>query len=444
MKPSINFEDYYCDNNDFILPNPHNLKQDFYHNNNESKTAKFYKKRDKDEHLLKHVTFFYVSLYSMKERLLIICLLSFIATITVAQQPHIIVPDSSLITTERDSLDIIRRQARMEETNKGSTLPSADSTKIYPRFTVWKIEERTGERYSAIPDTILYNYQQTTLVDGQSVAMGNLGNLGSPAFSKLFFDRGEGSQFVFYDAYYLYNKNPDNQLFFNTRVPYSKINYQRAGGNLDKEERLETRFAMNFNRHLNIGFDLDFIKANGFYNSQTVKQNNYSVYGNYLSDRVEAHAYASQTSMTNFENGGIADPTFITNPESIEQNFSSRDIPTRYVNTWNRMKTTQLYLSARYNLGYNKQGADEKVKEFVPIASVILTSRYKQQERRFLSYDTTRVTLPNNNVVYAIDTLYQNNYYKSAVDGSTSFNSLKNTLFIKIKEEIKSTLCILK
>ena len=301
-------------------------------------------------------------------------------------------------------------------------------------FRSWRINERTGERYTATPDTLLYNYQQTTLPDGNSVAMGYLGNLGSPVISKLFFDRGEGSQFFFYDAYYPYNMDVDKQLFFNTRIPYSRINYQRSGSNMNKEERLETRFTMNFNRHLNFGFDLDFINAKGFYASQAAKQNNFSVYGNYLSDRIEVHAFASQTSATNYENGGITDSTFITNPELIEQSFNSQDIPTRFVDTWNRVKTKQYYLSARYNLGYNEPTLTPGDKKFVPVASLILTSRYKDQYRRFLSYDTARVTLPNGDVVGKIDTLYTNNYYKSAVDDSTRFSTFKNTLALSMRE----------
>ena len=383
----------------------------------------------------KWMTFFYVSLHSMKEKLLILCLLSFFATVLVAQQPHIIVPDSTLITSEKDSLDIIMEQAKREQGMGKITPISTDSTEQHTRYNVWKIHERTGERYDATADTLLYNYQHTTIPDGYSVAMGYLGNLGSPVISKLFFDRGESSHFFFYDAYYPYNKDVDKQLFFNTRVPYSRINYQRAGGNIDKEERLETRFTMNFNRHLNVGFDLDFINAKGFYASQAAKQNNFSVYANYLSDRIEVHGYASQTSATNFENGGISDSTFITNPESIEQSFTSRDIPTYFTKTWNRMKTNQYYLSARYNLGYNEPSlTPDEEKEFVPVASIILTSRYKEQYRRFLSYDTARVTLPNGDEVGKIDTLYNNNYYKSAVDDSTRFSTLKNTLALSMRE----------
>ena len=371
----------------------------------------------------------------MKEKLLILCLLSFFATVLVAQQPHIIVPDSTLITSEKDSLDIIMEQAKREQGMGKITPISTDSTEQHTRYNIWKIHERTGERYDATADTLLYNYQHTTIPDGHSIAMGHLGNLGSPTISKLFFDRGESSHFFFYDAYYPYNKDVDKQLFFNTRVPYSRINYQRAGGNIDKEERLETRFTMNFNRHLNVGFDLDFINAKGFYASQAAKQNNFSVYANYLSDRIEVHGYASQTSATNFENGGISDSTFITNPESIEQSFTSRDIPTYFTKTWNRMKTNQYYLSARYNLGYNEPSlTPDEEKEFVPVASIILTSRYKEQYRRFLSYDTARVTLPNGDEVGKIDTLYNNNYYKSAVDDSTRFSTLKNTLALSMRE----------
>ena len=371
----------------------------------------------------------------MKEKLFILCLISFFATVLFAQQPHIIVPDSSLVTTEKDSLNIIMEQSKRVQ-NANEIAPQAtDTAKLLPRYNVWKIHERTGERYEATADTLLYNYQYTTIPDGKSIAMGHLGNLGSPVISKLFFDRDESSHFFFYDAYYPYNMDVENQLFFNTRVPYSRINYQRAGGNIDKEERLQTRFTMNFNRHLNFGFDLDFINAKGFYASQAAKQNNFSAYGNYLSDRIEVHAYASQTSATNFENGGISDSTFITNPESIEQSFTSRDIPTYFTNTWNRLKTNQYYLSARYNLGYTEPSlTPEEEKEFVPVASIILTSRYKQQYRRFLSYDTTRVTLPNGDVVGKIDTLYKNNYYKSAVDDSTRFSTLKNTLALSMRE----------
>ena len=64
----------------------------------------------------------------MKEKLFIICLLSFFAVISVAQQPHIIVPDSSLITTEKDSVRLASVDSIPEE--------------LRPRFLYIPIEVR--------------------------------------------------------------------------------------------------------------------------------------------------------------------------------------------------------------------------------------------------------------------------------------------------------------
>lgn len=366
----------------------------------------------------------------MRKKGYIVCLL-LLWTVASFPQAHIILPDSSQITFDRDSLDLLPRK------NPSAPAPNArsasDSVKEQPRFTSWKIDERTGERYPAPMDTALYNYQHTTLPDGYSVAVGHLGNLGLPLFSKIFFDRKEKSQFVFYDAYYPYNKDPENHLFLNVRVPYSRLDYQTAGSTENKEERFEGRLTMNFGKKLNVGFDIDYPYARGFYNSQSAKHIDWVFYGNYLSDRFEAHAYASTASITHYENGGITDDRFITQPDSIQQDFKTRDIPTKFSQTWNRLKTDQFYLTGRYNLGYRKEPVkDDEKGEFVPVASIILTSRYRQQYRRFLSYDTAYVD--QEKTIQAIDTVYRHRFYSGAVDDSTHYSSFKNTLALSMRE----------
>lgn len=53
-------------------------------------------------------------------------------------------------------------------------------------------------------------------------------------------------------------------------------------------------------------------------------------------------------------------------------------------------QTDQFYLTGRYNLGYRKEPVEGGEKgEFVPVASLILTSRYREQYRRF--YPTIRL-----------------------------------------------------
>ncbi|MDD3789427.1 MAG: putative porin [Petrimonas sp.] len=367
----------------------------------------------------------------MRKKLLIAGLLC-LWTVASFSQARIILPDSSQITHNRDSLDALPRRVPQAPRHVPDSI-TPDSLAKLPRFTAWKIVERTGERYAAPMDTALYNYQQTTLPDGYSVAMGYLGNLGSPLISKIFFDRKEKNQFVFYDAYYPYNKDLENRNFYSMRVPYSRLSYQSAGSQQNKEERLQALLTMNFGKKWNVGLEADYLHARGFYNSQAAKHIDWSVFGSYLSDRIEVHVFAATAGVTNFENGGISDDRFITQPDSIQQTFTAKDIPTKYTNTWNRLKTDQFYVSGRYNLGYNRKTANEEEKgEFVPVATLSITSHYRKQYRRFLSYDT--VFVDQARTIRAIDTVYRNSFYPEAVDDSTRFSSFKNTVALSMRE----------
>jgi hypothetical protein len=137
----------------------------------------------------------------MKNKLLISLMAMMVCITTIYPQARIIMPDSSQITTNPDSLDLLPRRPVMPDSTVTSQSASsqldhllhdhgaeADSLQRLARMTIWKIDRRTGNRLPALSDTLLHNYQQTTLPDGQSVAMGFLAPLGSPAISKIFFD----------------------------------------------------------------------------------------------------------------------------------------------------------------------------------------------------------------------------------------------------------------
>ena len=388
----------------------------------------------------------------MKNKLLISFLATMLCIATAYPQARIIMPDSSQITTDPDSLDLLPRRPIVPDSAGRSQRSSsqldhlindhgaeADSLQRLSRMTIWKIDSRTGNRMPALSDTLLHNYQQTTLPDGQSVAMGFLAPLGSPAISKIFFDRGETETFVFNNPYYLYLKDPEKLLFVNTRVPYSKLNFQRGTGKQTNEERLDARITTNFGKLLNVGVDVDLINARGFYNSQSVKHNNFTLFGNYLSERIEVHAFMNLGSMTNFENGGITEEIFITDPDAVQQSFTSRDIPVKFTNTWNALRNNRYFLSGRYNLGYREIEGDslhQGESHFVPVASIGYSTQYTQQHRRFLSYDTAYVNVDGVQM-QQIDRFYTNRYYDEAVDDSISYTSFKNSVSLSLREGFK-------
>lgn len=381
---------------------------------------------------------FYVDLHPMKEKLLISLLAWTICLSAVLAQARIIMPDSSQITSTPDSLDLLPRQSTLDHLvhDHGA---EADSLQKLARMTIWRLDARTGDRLPAVSDTLLHNFQQSVLPDGQSVAMGFLAPLGSPMFSKIFFDREETETFIFNNAYSHYLKDPEKLLFVNTRIPYSRINYHRAGPKQTREERLEARLTSNFGKELNLGVDIDLINSRGFYASQSVKQNNFSLFGNYISERIEAHGFMNLGSLTNFENGGITEELFITDPDAVEQRFTSRDIPVKFTNTWNAVRNNRYFLSGRYNLGYKEVETDSLHKgqaHFVPVASIGFSSQITQQHRRFLSYDTAFVNVEGVQM-QRIDQFYANRYYTQAVDDSIRFTSIKNNVSLSLREGFK-------
>ena len=217
----------------------------------------------------------------MKEKLFISLLTWAICIVFAFPQARIIMPDSSQISTNPDSL--FRPQTEVEQSLQLNHLihdhgAEADSLTELAQMATWTISQRTGERFVASPDTLLHNYQHSTLPDGQSVAMGFLAPLGSPAFSKIFFDRSELDHFIFNEPYSNYLKTLENQHFINTRVPYSRLDYQRSGNKQMREERFGALLTSNFGESLNVGIDVDLISSKGFYNSQAVKHNNFSLF----------------------------------------------------------------------------------------------------------------------------------------------------------------------
>lgn len=373
----------------------------------------------------------------MRKTLIILYLMCLWTAVSFSQA-RIILPDSSQITTHPDSLNLLPKQVPRERTpDPGNEAPFDTVNLELPAATVWRLDPRNGDRSIGPMDTLKHNFQQTTVPDGYSVAGGYLGPVGSPFLSKIFFERTLPGQFLFYDAYQPYNKDPENQMFYNTRVPYAKLDYQTAGSRQLREQRFRALLTTNFGKRLNMGLEGDIINAKGLYKSQENKHNDWSLFGNYLSDRFETHIFASTALIRHFENGGVTDERFIREPESVGEQFSTTDIPVKFADTWNKLKTNHLFFSGKYNFGYSAREPDSLGgSQFVPVASVIFTSRYTGQDRRFLSHDTASVTIDGQSM-QRIDQFYPERFYEKAVDDSTTFSSYKNTFALSLREGFK-------
>ncbi|MDR3250395.1 MAG: putative porin, partial [Tannerella sp.] len=376
-------------------------------------------------------------------------------------------------------------------------LHDKDSSKIsVNRTTAFRVTDKSGERYIAPLDTLRLNFANSTLIDGRGTAVGYLANIGSPAQSRIFSERNENNDFIFADAYSYYITTPQNALFYDVKDPYTRINYVRAGGQTNREEMFNGVITTNFGKKINIGIDFDYTYVRGQYASNSNNLLYYRPFGSYLSDRYELHAYFRNHNYLNSENGGLTNDRYVTNPDDFtdgKRPLDPKSFPTRFTDTWNRIKGKQIFLTHRYNLGFYREltsqekeeeekkkeqakqkreeeasekaamnldssengadenaqpdnaipnifasGEDESVEKpeeeeidavFVPVSSIIHTFEYEDNSRRFISKNAN------------IDTVYAY-YYDAPVYGSpdsllndyTESWSVKNTVGLSLRE----------
>ena len=53
-------------------------------------------------------------------------------------------------------------------------------------------------------------------------------------------------------------KKPEQIFFFNTKSPVTNITYDKCGNKSTGEDRIQAYFAVNVNKRLGVGFDLDY------------------------------------------------------------------------------------------------------------------------------------------------------------------------------------------
>ncbi len=327
---------------------------------------------------------------------------------------------------------------RLVETYKNTDISSIQRIDTANSIYYWRISKFTGERMPGNPDTLLTDFPNRRSAEGNSVSMSYLGNLGSPGESRIFSERKERGRFMFWDIYEPYRRSPDKYDFINTKIPYSNLTYQSAGSGQSKEERLLGKLSLNIGKSLNVGVDVNYLYARGYYQSQSVKQLDWVFFGSYLTDRHNLHVFINPADYTNAENGGLENDSSIVYPDLYGKRKPT-EMPVNFIDTWNRLKSTQYYFTYRYNLGFerNTDRRDEEgntVKQFVPVAGLIYTFDYKTHKRQFDSKDTISL---NDIYKFTVSPLKERDNNITVKD-STSYWEWKNTVGLSLREGFSS------
>jgi hypothetical protein len=143
--------------------------------------------------------------------------------------------------------------------------------------------------------------------------------------------------------------------FTNTLSPFTNLDYNTAGNRTNGEDHFKAKFAVNAGKRLGVGFNVDYMYGRGFYSSQSTSHFKYLMYGSYIGDRYQAHLIFSTLTQKVTENGGITNDEYIKHPESFDDNYATNEIPTVLERNWNRNNNLHVFLTHRYNLGFNRK-----------------------------------------------------------------------------------------
>lgn len=220
---------------------------------------------------------------------------------------------------------------------------------------VWTVDQRFGDRRQAELDTMSYMYQNTIFTTGLRGEYNTTGNLGAPRINRIFINRAETDQFLFTQPYDYIVSPVDQFHFTNTLSPFTNLDYNTAGNRTNGEDHFKAKFAVNAGKRLGVGFNVDYLYGRGFYSNQSTSHFKYLMYGSYIGDRYQAHLIFSTISQKVTENGGITNDEYIKHPESFDDNYATNEIPTVLERNWNRNNNLHVFLTHRYNLGFNRK-----------------------------------------------------------------------------------------
>lgn len=240
-----------------------------------------------------------------------------------------------------------------------------------------------------VPDTSYIGLGNRQSMESLALAINHTGNLYSPHLVESFFDRRTSHDFLFANAYSLFRTDPSQQIYYNTKIPFTIINYTNSGSNLQENDRLRLNFAGNFNQQIGIGSQLDYVYARGEYMNQSTKPLRWTSYAYYEGEQYKAYANFNLSKLANQENGGITDRGYILNPDNYNDNFTDpKNMPTQLNDTWNETDVRQLHFQHSYDFGFWDERIDPSdssaYDEFVPVASIFHNIDFEYMHHNFI------------------------------------------------------------
>ena len=304
----------------------------------------------------------------MKTRLTLLLLLLLSLSGARAQDVYNQIDEMGNVTQRRENQNFNKHN---NDTTRNREIPKG----LY----VWTIDRKFGDMIPAQPDTLPHLFMNNMFNTGLYGEYNSTGSNYTSRLSRIFINRAATDNFIFTQPYSFVEKRPETWLFMNTLSPYTSILYDNCGDKTNGEDRIDAKFAVNAGKRLNVGFDLDYAYARGYFSNQSLSHFNGTLFTSYTGDQYNLHFFFNAAHQKITENGGITNDNYITHPESFQDQLAEDEIPTVLKQNWNRNDHQHIFLTHRYNIGFYRK---VKMTEAELKARTFAEEARKDKERR--------------------------------------------------------------
>ena len=222
----------------------------------------------------------------------------------------------------------------------------------YKRIVTWKHDRYfhtlEGLRDQSVDTSFNYNFHDLPIFR-EDVNASWLGVSGSPAQLYNYFKRQETDNAVFYTPYQIWSYTPENLPQFNTKTPYTELDYYGTlFANKEKEEsNIRIRTTQNITPELNILLEYHRFGSRGMLKNEDTDNRNVVMAANYTGKKYLMHTGYIYDRIETGENGGVVDTKMIRDTV-----VDPRELDVYLSNARNSLKRNTLFLDQTYRIPF--------------------------------------------------------------------------------------------
>ncbi len=257
-----------------------------------------------------------------------------------------------------------------------------DTTRLEQRMFSWKVNTLYNTVLKGTIDTLLNGDFQTDypfMAVDNGIGSAYLGIVGGATTPLDYFSRPNPANFSFLRVWDTYIKNPDEVSFYNTRLPYSRLDFGMSGQVSEEERLLNFILSHNVDPSTNINLEYSGEGTRGQYINQNTLVWNLALSFAHTGKRLSVHGGYIYNGGNIRENGGIVDDSMITDTV-----ISSADqIEVNLPNSYNKYRGHTAWWTASYAIPLRSLREDELTLRSVPAVFVGNSFNYTLRNKTY-------------------------------------------------------------